>query len=81
MRNTLGHGTIFDITVFFTSTEAMDLASAATSVPLNAHQSKLWSVKGTFAAPAQVLCVLPGVATQEDFVGRTPGYCPAVTPI
>ena len=63
VRNTLGHDTTFDITVFFTSTEAMDLASAATSVPLNAHQSKLWSVKGTFAAPAQVLCVLRGVAT------------------
>jgi len=63
VRNTLGHDTTVDITVFFTSTEAMDLASAATSVPLNAHQSKLWSVEGTFAAPAQLLCVLRGVAT------------------
>jgi len=63
VRNTLGHDTTFDITVFFTLTEVMDLASAATSVPLNAHQSKLWSVKGNYAAPAQALCVLRGIAT------------------
>ena len=81
VRNTLGHDTTFDITVFFTSTEAMDLASAATSVPLNAHQSKLWSVKATFAAPARCCAFSGALPRAEDFIGRTPGHCPAVTPI
>jgi len=63
IKNTLGHDATYHITVFFTSTEATDLAYGSTSVPVSAGQTKLWSVKSTFAAPAQVLCVLRGVAT------------------
>lgn len=61
--NPSGSSTTYKITIFFTSTGATDLASGSTSVPLNAHGSALWSVKATFAAPSQVLCVLRGVAT------------------
>ena len=63
VNNPSGSATTYKITIFFTSTGATDLASGSTSVPLNAHGSELWSVKATFAAPSQVLCVLRGVAT------------------
>ena len=61
-KNSLNHSTTYHITVFFTSTHAEDLAYAATSVPVDAGQSKLWSVTASFAAPSTVLCVLRGVA-------------------
>ena len=63
IKNTLGHDATYNITVFFTSTQATDLAYGSTSVPVSSGQTKLWSVKSSFAAPAQVLCVLRGVAT------------------
>lgn len=63
VNNPSGSSTTYKITIFFTSTGATDLASGSTSVPLNAHGSSLWSVKVSFAAPSQVLCVLRGVAT------------------
>ncbi len=63
VNNPSGSSTTYKITIFFTSTGATDLASGSTSVPLDAHGSSLWSVKATFAAPSQVLCVLRGVAT------------------
>ena len=63
VNNPSASSTTYKITIFFTSTGATDLASGSTSVPLNAHGSSLWSVKATFAAPSQVLCVLRGVAT------------------
>lgn len=63
VNNPSGSSTTYKITIFFTSTGATDLASGSTSVPLSAHGSDLWSVKATFAAPSQVLCVLRGVAT------------------
>jgi cytoskeletal protein RodZ len=63
VNNPSASPTTYKITIFFTSTGATDLASGSTSVPLNAHGSALWSVKATFAAPSQVLCVLRGVGT------------------
>ena len=62
VKNSLDRAATYQITVFFTSDQATDLAFAKTSVPLSAGQSKLWSTQATFAAPAQVLCVLRGVA-------------------
>jgi hypothetical protein len=62
VKNSLGHTATYQITIFFTSNQATDLAFAKTSVSLGAGQSKLWSTQATFAAPAQVLCVLRGVA-------------------
>jgi hypothetical protein len=64
VQNSLRRRTTYIITVFFTSSQATDLASAVTSVPLAAGQSKLWSTQATFAAPGQVLCVLRGVAAR-----------------
>jgi hypothetical protein len=63
VNNPSGSTTTYVITVFFTSTGATDLASGTTSVGIAPHGSSLWSVKATFAAPSQVLCVLRGVAT------------------
>jgi hypothetical protein len=62
VKNSLGHAATYDITVYFTSSQATDLSYASTSVPVNTGQSKLWSVKATFTAPSTVLCVLRGVA-------------------
>jgi hypothetical protein len=62
IKNMLGHHATYHITVFFTSTEATDLAYGSTSVPVTSGQTKRWSVKSNFSAPAQVLCVLRGVA-------------------
>lgn len=64
VQNSLRRRTTYIITVFFTSAQATDLASAVTSVPLAAGKSKLWSTQATFAAPGQVLCVLRGVAAR-----------------
>ena len=64
VQNSLRRRATYIITVFFTSAQATDLASAVTSVPLAAGQSKLWSTQATFAAPGQVLCVLHGVAAR-----------------
>jgi hypothetical protein len=64
VQNSLRRRTTYIITVFFTSAQATDLASAVTSVPLAAGQSKLWSTQATFAAAGQVLCVLRGVAAR-----------------
>jgi hypothetical protein len=63
VNNPSGSATTYTITIFFTSTGATDLGSASTTVPLAAHKSTLWSVKATFPAPSQVLCVLRGVGT------------------
>jgi hypothetical protein len=63
VRNTLGHDATYEITVFFTSSMAQDLAYATTSVPVSAGKSSLWSVTASFAAPSTVLCVLRGVST------------------
>jgi hypothetical protein len=63
VNNPTGSSTTYQITIFFTSAQATDLASASTSVPLGPHKSTLWSAKATFAAPSQVLCVLRGVGT------------------
>ena len=51
------------ITVYFTSSQATDLAYAQTSVALDPGQTRLWSAKASFDAPSVVLCVLRGVAT------------------
>ncbi len=63
LRNTQGHAATYHITVFFTTSQATDLAYGLTSVEVGSGQTKLWSVKASFAAPAQVLCVLRGVST------------------
>ena len=62
VKNSLGHSATYDITVYFTSSQATDLSYASTLVPVDPDQSKLWSVKATFTAPSTVLCVLRGVA-------------------
>jgi hypothetical protein len=62
VRNNLGHPATYLITVYFTSSQATDLAYASTSVAVDQGQSKLWSVRATFNAPGVVLCVLRGVA-------------------
>ncbi|HTU39895.1 MAG TPA: hypothetical protein VMF35_17995 [Acidimicrobiales bacterium] len=62
MKNTQGHDATYRITVFFTSAQATDLAYGVTSVGVGSGQVKLWSVKATFSAPSQVLCVLRGVS-------------------
>lgn len=63
VKNTMGHAATYHITVFFTTAQATDLAYGVTSVQVGSGQGKLWSVKATFAAPSQVLCVLRGVST------------------
>ena len=63
VKNSLRRRTTYLITVFFTSTQATDLAYSTSSVQLKAGQAKLWSTNATFPAPAQVLCILRGVAT------------------
>ncbi len=63
VQNTLGHDATYHIDVFFTSAQATDLAYGVTAVAVDSGQTKLWSVRATFAAPAQVLCVLRGVST------------------
>ncbi len=50
------------ITVYFTSSQATDLAYAQSSVTLDPGQTRLWSAKASFDAPSVVLCVLRGVA-------------------
>ena len=62
VKNSLGHDATYQITIFFTSNQATDLAYAMTSVSVGAGQSKVWSTQATFPPPAQVLCVLRGVA-------------------
>ena len=62
VKNSLGHDATYQITIFFTSNQATDLAYAMSSVSVGAGQSKEWSAHATFAPPAQVLCVLRGVA-------------------
>ena len=62
IKNTLGHDATYQITVFFTSAQASDLAYAATSATVNAHQNGTWTATATFAAPSTVRCVLRGVA-------------------
>ena len=62
VKNSLHHATTYLITVFFTSAQATDLAAATTSVHLLVGQAKLWSTQASFPAPAQVLCLLRGVA-------------------
>jgi hypothetical protein len=64
VRNSLRRSATYHITVFFTSSQATDLAYATTSVPLKAGQAELWSASATFTAPAGVLCVLRGVAAR-----------------
>jgi hypothetical protein len=63
VKNPSATDTTYNITVFFTNSVATVLDYAQTSVPVKAHGSELWSVKATFAAPSQVLCVLRGVST------------------
>jgi hypothetical protein len=62
VKNSLGRDATYQITIFFTSDQATDLAYAKTSVPVSAGQSERWSAPADFAPPAQVLCVLRGVA-------------------
>lgn len=60
--NTQGKTATYDITVFFTSTGYTDLASANTSVTVDAGKQSLWNANAAFAAPGTVLCVLRGVS-------------------
>jgi hypothetical protein len=53
----------YKITVFFTSSGATDLAYGSTTSTVPGGKNALWTVRVTFPAPAQVLCVLRGVAT------------------
>jgi hypothetical protein len=62
IKNTLGHDATYQITVFFTSAQASDLAYGETSTTVNAKQSGPWTVTATFDAPSTVRCVLRGVA-------------------
>jgi hypothetical protein len=62
VKNSSRRRTTYLITVFFTSKQATDLAYSMSTVRLEAGQAKLWSTSATFPAPAQVLCVLRGVA-------------------
>jgi hypothetical protein len=64
VQNSLDRPVTMVITVFFTSTQASDLAASTTTVPLAKGQSKLWSTQAAFAAPSQVLCVLRGVVAR-----------------
>ena len=63
VKNPSSSATTYHITIFFTSAQATDLASASTSVAVGANGTNLWTVKASFAAPSQVLCVLRGVST------------------
>ncbi len=63
IKNPLGHFATYDITAFFTSSAATDLAYGSTSVKVGAGQSKP-SVTVNFAPRAEVLCALRGVATR-----------------
>jgi hypothetical protein len=62
IKNTLGHDATYQITVFFTSAQASDLAYGETSTTVNAKASAPWTVTATFDAPSTVRCVLRGVA-------------------
>jgi hypothetical protein len=59
-KSSLRRSATYLITVFFTSSQATDLAYGSTSVHLAAGQSKLWSVQAAFDAPS----VLRGVAAR-----------------
>ncbi len=48
IKNTLGHDATYQITVFFTSAQASDLAYAETSATVNAHQNGTWTATATF---------------------------------
>ena len=62
VNNTLGKAATYTITVFFTSSQATDLAFATTMVKVDSGKNSLWTAKATFAAPPGVICVLRGVA-------------------
>lgn len=64
VNNTLGKAAIYTITVFFTSSQATDLAYAITMVRVDNGKNSLWTTKATFAAPPGVICVLRGVAAR-----------------
>jgi hypothetical protein len=62
IKNTLGHDATYQITIFFTSAQASDLAYGQTSTAVKAKRSGPWTVTATFDAPSTVRCVLRGVA-------------------
>lgn len=62
IKNTLGHDATYQITIFFTSAQASDLAYAQTSQAVSAGKTGTWSATATFDAPSVVRCVLRGVA-------------------
>jgi hypothetical protein len=62
IKNSQGKTETYTITVFFTTSQATDQASATTTSTVDAGKSALWNVKATFAAPSGVLCVLRGVS-------------------
>lgn len=62
IKNTLGHDATYEITIFFTSAAATDLAYGATSTAVSAGKSAPWTVTAKFAAPSTVQCVLRGVS-------------------
>ena len=61
VQNSLRRRTTYIITVFFTSAQATDLASAVTSVPLAAGKSKFWSTQATFPLRAKC-CAYSGAS-------------------
>ncbi|SDP07637.1 glucoamylase [Nakamurella panacisegetis] len=51
----------YTITIFFTTTQATTLASAATKVTVKSGQTAKWSASAKLKAPRTMLCVLRGV--------------------
>jgi hypothetical protein len=62
VHNTGSKSARYDITVFFTSPSATAVNYATASVTVAAGASGEFTAARDFAAPAQVLCVLAGVA-------------------
>ena len=63
VTNPSSQAVTYDISVNFNSTGSSALASASTTVPIQAGKATLWAVNATFNAPVLVLCVLRSVTT------------------
>jgi hypothetical protein len=61
-KNSGSSSETFDITIFFTTTQATTLNYATTSVKVSAGKTGNWTASVKFSAPKDVLCVLRGVA-------------------
>jgi len=73
IRSTLGHEATYIITVFFTSTQATNLADGGTAVPVRRSLVRRRDLRRTGAA----LCVLR-VSPAESFIRGNAGHSPAL---